>query len=200
MTKSSGTILPGVSRPEGRGAGRVPRRSLRFALPLAVPVILFSCSPPAALAQSPTQESFGEIKSLAGTWEGTLTTFPASPYQGKHLQVQLRVTSSGNAVMHEMRVPGEPDDPITMLYVNGNDLFLRHYCDAGNRPRMIAKASADGRTITFNLVDVSGSKRYGYMEHAVFTTIDASHHTEDWTYLMPGNHPTRAHFDLHRVQ
>ena len=184
-------------------------KTLRFALSLAVPIVLLSCSPPGALAQSamtqpaaapsPATTSFDQIKSLAGTWEGTLTTFPASPYQGKHLQVELRVTSSGNAVMHEMRIPGETDDPITMLYVNGNSLFLRHYCDAGNRPRMVAQASADGKTITFRLLDVSGSKLHGYMEHAVFRTIDASHHTEDWTYLMPGNHPTRAHFDLHRV-
>jgi hypothetical protein len=181
---------------------------LRFALPLALPLVLLACSPPVmakspapAPAQSAAKQSFDEIKSLAGTWEGTLTTVPvAASYQGKHLQVHLRVTSSGNAVMHEMRVPGEPDDPITMLYVNGNDLYLRHYCDAGNRPRMIAKVSPDGKTITFNLLDVSGSRRYGYMEHVVFTTIDASHHTEDWTYLEPGNHPTRAHFDLHRVQ
>ena len=178
---------------------------LRFALPIALPFVLLACSPPvmaqaAAPAQTPARESFDQIKSLAGTWEGTLTTFPAAAqYQGKHLQVQLRVTSSGNAVMHEMRVKGESDDPITMLYVNGNSLFLRHYCDAGNRPRMIAKSSADGKTITFNLVDVSGSKRFGYMEHVVFTAVDATHHTEDWTFLEAGNHPTRAHFDLHRV-
>lgn len=179
-------------------------KALRVALVLSLPLVLLACSVP-VLAQSPApqaaaQKSFDEIKSLAGTWEGTLTTFPASDYQGKHLQVSLRVTSSGNAVMHEMKVTGEPDDPITMLYVNGNRMYLKHYCDAGNRPRMIAQTSADGKTITFNLVDVSGSKRYGYMEHAVFTAIDASHHTEDWTYLEPGNHPTRAHFDLHRVQ
>jgi hypothetical protein len=65
---------------------------------------------------------------------------------------------------------------------------------------MVAQASPDGKTITFNLVDVSGSKRYGYMEHVVFKAIDASHHTEDWTFLEPGNHPTTAHFDLHRAQ
>lgn len=171
-------------------------KTLRIALPL----ILLSFST-LALGQTPAQKSFDQIKSLAGTWAGTLTTFPAAAaYQGKHLQVSLRVTSSGNAVLHEMKVPGQPDDPITMLYVNGNRLFLRHYCDAGNRPRMVATASPDAKTITFKLVDVSGSKRYGYMEHVVFTAIDASHHTEDWTYLEPGNHPTRAHFDLHRVQ
>lgn len=166
---------------------------------IALSLVLLSLSA-LAFAQSPAQKSFTEMKSLAGTWEGTLTTFPAAAsYQGKPVKIQLRVTSSGNAILHEMNVPGEPDDPITMLYVNGNRLYLRHYCDAGNRPRMVAQASPDGKTITFKLLDVSGSKRYGYMEHVVFTAIDASHHTEDWTFLEPGNHPTRAHFDLHRI-
>lgn len=177
-------------------------KTLRFAISIAVPFVLLACSPPVlARSPSPAQKSFDQIRSLAGKWQGTLTTFPAAPqYQGKHLQVQLRVTSSGNAVMHEVRIPGDSDDPITMLYVNGNRLFLRHYCDAGNRPRMVAKTSPDGKTITFSLLDVSGPKGDGYMEKAVFTTIDASHHTEDWTFLMPGDHPTRAHFDLHRVK
>lgn len=181
-------------------------KAFRFSLLLALPLTLLACSLPTARAQSPAplsraQSSFDHIKSLAGKWEGTVTTVPAAAsYQGVHLQVRLRVTSSGNAVMHEMNMPGQPDDPITMLYVNGNRLFLKHYCDAGNRPRMVAEASPDGKTITFKLVNVSGSKRHGYMERAVFTTIDAAHHTEDWTFLEPGNHATRAHFDLHRAQ
>ncbi|MGH7105549.1 MAG: hypothetical protein ACREFT_03485 [Acetobacteraceae bacterium] len=175
------------------------------ALRLLAPVVFLSFStlalshaPPPATAPTPAQNSFAQMKSLAGTWEGTLTTLPASRYQGKHIRVQLRVTSSGNALMHEMNMPGEPDDPVTMLYLNGNHLYLQHYCDAGNRPRMVAKISADGKTINFKLVDVSGSTRYGYMEHAKFTLLNAKHHTEDWTYLEPGNHPTRVHFDLHR--
>jgi hypothetical protein len=171
---------------------------------IALSLVLLSFSTLAfgqASGQAAAEKSFDRIKSLAGTWEGTLTTVPAAAsYQGKHLQVSLRVTSSGNAVMHEMKVQGAPDDPITMLYMNGSRLFLSHYCDAGNRPRMVATASPDGKTITFDLVDVSGSKRYGYMDHVVFTTIDASHHTEDWTFLERGNHPARAHFALHRTQ
>jgi hypothetical protein len=169
-------------------------------LRIALPAVLLSLSS-LAFGQA-AQTSFDQIKSLAGTWQGTLTTVPAAAagsHQGQPLQVSLRVTSSGNAVLHEMKVPGAPDDPITMLYVNGNHLFLSHYCDAGNRPRMVATASPDGKTITFDVVDVSGSKSHGYMEHVVFTAIDASHHTEDWTFLMPGNHPAQAHFDLHRV-
>jgi hypothetical protein len=29
--------------------------------------------------------------------------------------------------------------------------------------------------------------------------IDANHHTEDWTYMLPGDKPVHAHFDLQRV-
>jgi hypothetical protein len=38
------------------------------------------------------------------------------------------------------------------------------------------------------------------MDHAVFTIIDDNHHTEDWTYLMPGDKPMRARMDLQRAK
>ena len=47
-------------------------KSLRIALPLAL--LSFSTL---AFGQS-AQASFDQIKSLAGTWEGTLTTVPAA--------------------------------------------------------------------------------------------------------------------------
>jgi hypothetical protein len=80
MTKSSGTNLDGAKRrPEGLGTGMGPSKPLRFALLLALPLILLACSPPAARAQSPAPQSsaqcsFDPVKSLAGKWEGTLTT------------------------------------------------------------------------------------------------------------------------------
>ena len=85
-----------------------------------------------------------------------------------------------------------------MLYVDGDQLNLIHYCDAGNRPHMIGKMSPDGKTVEFEFVDISGSMKHGHMHHAVFTYIDANHHTEDWTYMMPGDKPIHAHFDLQR--
>jgi hypothetical protein len=114
------------------------------------------------------------------------------------MHVSLRVTSMGNALVHEMTGGGRPDDPITMFYLDGDRLLLTHYCDAGNRPRMTGKTSPDGKKVEFDFVDVAGSLRYGHMHHAVFTVIDANHHTEDWTYVMPGDKPVRAHIDLQR--
>ena len=114
------------------------------------------------------------------------------------MQVTLRATSMGNALMHEMTGAGRPDDPITMLYLDEDRLLLTHYCDAGNRPRMAGKVSPDGKTVEFDFLDVAGSTQYGHMHHAVFTFIDENHHIEDWTYMKPGDKPVRAHFDLHR--
>jgi len=157
----------------------------------------------AAPVLSEAQKSFTTIKSLAGEWEGPVTV-PEMPEMsgGKPLHVSMRVTSRGNALVHELQEAGTPldatkyDHPVTMLYVDGDQLTLVHYCDAGNRPRMTGKMSADGKVVEFELKDISGSAEM-HMHHSVFTLIDANHHTEDWTFMM-NDKPIHAHFDLQR--
>jgi phage tail protein X len=157
-------------------------------------------------APSDAGKSFTLLKTLAGTWQGPVTLDPPDPNMaaGMNLQISLHVTSRGNALVHEMHEVGKPDDPaqydhpLTMLYLDGDHLYLTHYCDAGNRPRMVARTSSDGKTVEFDFVDLSGGNAYGHMYHAVFTTIDANHHIEDWTYMMPGDKPMHAHVDLQR--
>jgi hypothetical protein len=154
-----------------------------------------------AATQSDAQKSFDQLKTLAGSWEGRVTSIPSDPdIENKHVQASLRVTSMGNAIVHEMRGEGRADDPITMLYLDGDRLLLTHYCDAGNRPRMTGVMSPDGKKVEFTFLDVSGSTQYGHMDHAVFTVIDANHHTEDWTYMNPGDKPVHAHIDLQRTK
>jgi hypothetical protein len=171
-------------------------RFLRFVLPVVL--LLLSI---AALAQSDAQKSFDTLKTLAGSWEGQVSVNPPNPeIDNKHVQLSLRVTSMGNAMVHEMRGEGRPDDPITMLYMDGDRLVLTHYCDAGNRPRMVGTVSPDGKSVDFSFLDVSGSTQYGHMHHALFTVIDANHHTEDWTYMEPGDKPVHAHVDVQRTK
>jgi hypothetical protein len=143
--------------------------------------------------------AFEKLKTLQGSWEGQITA-TGTPFDGKATQVSLRVTSMGHALMHEMRGAGRPDDPITMFYMDGDRLVLTHYCDAGNRPRMTGKMSPDGKTLEFEFLDVAGSTQYGHMHHAVFTVLDTNHHTEEWTYMQPGDKPVRAHFELQRTK
>ena len=158
--------------------------------------------------KSDAQKSFDHLKTLAGSWQGPVTVVPAQADMdmNKPVQVSLRVTSRGNALVHEMQEAGTPldaakyDHPVTMLYVDSDRLTLVHYCDAGNRPRMTGKVSPDGKKVEFEFADLSGGNAYGHMYHAVFTTIDADHHTEDWTYMMPGDKPLHAHMDLTRTK
>ena len=147
--------------------------------------------------QSDAQKSFEQLKTLAGSWEGTLTTTPPAPeVQDKHALVTLRVTSMGNAFLHEIQVDGRKDDPITMFYLDNDLLTLTHYCDAGNRPRMTGKSLPDGKTIDFEFLDIAGNPQY-HMHHSKFTILDSNHHIEEWTFMV-GDKPVLARFDLQR--
>ncbi|HYK40628.1 MAG TPA: hypothetical protein VEU98_11395 [Candidatus Eremiobacteraceae bacterium] len=150
--------------------------------------------------KSDAEKSFDAMKTLAGNWEGkvSVTEHPEMNNMGGH--VSFRVTSMGNALVHEMSGEGRPDHPVTMFYLDSGRLLLTHYCDAGNRPRMAARPSGDGKTVEFDFIDLAGGTAYGHMHHAVFTIVDADHHTEDWTYMEPGDKPVHAHIELQRAK
>src|SRR6185369_2171190 len=97
-------------------------------------------------AQSDAQKAFEKLKTLAGSWQGSV--------MGMSIQTTIRVTSRGNAILHEATSSGMPDNPITMIYVDGDRLLLTHYCDSGNRPRMEGKISPDGNSVEFTLIDI----------------------------------------------
>ena len=159
-------------------------------LTLSLVLLLIST---ASLAQSAAQKSFEQLKALAGTWEGAM--------DGQPLQVSLRVTSKGNALMHEMKGSG-PDDPITMFHLDGDRLLLTHYCDAGNQPRMAATISPDGKTIVFNFIEATNllSTQMGHMQRVTFTFIDSDHHTENWEFAMANGKQMGGLLDLKRTK
>jgi hypothetical protein len=184
-------------------------KSFRVLLPLVLIALSGSGFSQSDAQKSPSpsdaQKSFDQLKMLAGDWEGRATTDPPMAEMGNaSVHITMRVTSRGNALVHEMQESGTPldatkyDHPVTMFYVDNDQVNLVHYCDAGNRPHMVARKSNDGKTIEFDFVDLSGGTEYGHMQHTVFTFIDADHHSEDWTYMMPGDKPMHAHMDLQR--
>jgi len=142
--------------------------------------------------QSDAQKAFEKLKTLAGSWEGSIMGMP--------VQITIRVTSSGNAILHEGTSSGMKDNPITMLYVDSDRLLLTHYCNSGNRPRMQGKLSPDGKTVTFDFLDVSGNAQRFLMHDAAFTLIDANHHIEEWTYILSGKPPIRGRGEFQRTK
>lgn len=191
------------------------------AISFVASTLLLSVSTTAALSQSaqreeaakpdgqqaPAQLAFARLATLAGNWTGQ-AAMASQPGMSAPMRVSLRVTSGGSALLQEMLPQARSDDPsngdddpITMLYVEDDRLILLMYCDGGkNRARLVGTLSTDGKTATFNFLDVSGGTKYGYMHHAVFTLIDTDHHSEDWTYMMPDGKPVQGHIDLVRAK
>jgi hypothetical protein len=152
-------------------------------------------------APSEAQKSFDKLKTLTGSWEGHPKVVPSMPeLDEKVSHVNFRVASRGHTLMHDLKIEGIPDNPITMLVVDADRLLLTHYCDANNRPRMLGKMSADGKTVEFDFLDISGNMKTGHMHHAVFTFVDENHHIEEWTFMMPGDKPVLVRFDLQRAK
>ena len=163
-------------------------KARRIALSLS---LLFAAT--FTLAQTATQKSFDQLKSLTGSWEGKNS-------QGKSLHVSFRDTAGGSALMSEIQGEGH-DDMISMFNLDGpNRIVLTHYCSAGNQPRMAAAVSPDGKTFTFDYFDATNlaSPDAGHMQRVVFTILDAHHHTEDWTFAAGQGKEMKEFFDLRR--
>lgn len=144
------------------------------------------------------QISFDTLKGLSGAWTGSVTTDPPNPEISGPIQVTMRAASRGNALLHEIAPGGVPEP--TLIYVENDRLTLVHYCEAGNRPRLAARKAPDHQAVEFDFLDISGATTPAYLRRFVFTIIEADHHTEDWTFMLPGDKLLRAHFDLKRAK
>lgn len=89
-------------------------------------------------------EAFERLKLLAGVWD--------EAEYGR--QVRYHLTGKGTALIEEF--VGDP--PMTSVYhMDGDDLRLTHYCNAGNQPRMIADGYS-ANALSFDFVDVTNLK------------------------------------------
>src|ERR1044071_2599293 len=104
-----------------------------------------------AAAPSDAQKMFDQMKTMAGSWQGTILNIP--------ITVTIRLASSGTAILHQANTDGgrPPNHEITMFYIDGDRLVATHYCDGGNRARFEGKISPDGKTSEFNFLDVAGN-------------------------------------------
>ena len=151
--------------------------------------LLFWFVTSAAFAASAAQKSFEKLKALDGTWEGKALS-------GQPLEVAYRVTSNGSAIMSEIK---GKEDMISMFNLDGDRVLLTHYCAVGNQPRMVASASPDGKTFTFDFVDATNlpTPDAAHMIRMVLAMPDANHHTEEWTFSDHGKEHKEV-FDLRR--
>ena len=155
---------------------------------------LLLLAPALASAESAAQQSYSQLKALTGSWTGANSA-------GTPLAVTFRQTSAGSALLSEVRVGNsEAEDMVSMFHLDGSRLMLTHYCTAGNQPRMVGHASADGRTITFDFLNATNlpNQEDGHMWRVVISVLDSDHHTETWVYLDHGRKTTEV-YDLRRA-
>jgi hypothetical protein len=164
---------------------------------LSVCAVALGQSSDKPVASSDAQKSFGLLKTLAGSWKGSVTTDNPAWSTDQLMPHSIRVASQGNALIHELSTPG-PE--VTVFYLDSDRLTLIHYCDYGNRPHMVARPSTDGKTVEFDLIDAPGSNAIGHVSHWVFTIFDANHHFEDVTFALADGTPVHVHLDFKRVQ
>ena len=150
--------------------------------------------PKTANAPSDAKKAFATLKSLTGSWQGTIMDIP--------INFTIRAVSSGTAILHEATTDGgrPPNHEITMFYVDGDRLLATHYCDAGNRSNMEGKMSADGKSVEFNFLDVAGSTKGGLVKRMMFTMIDANKHVVEFTFIMPNGKPIELHGEFQRTK
>ena len=146
-----------------------------------------------AATPSDAKKMFDQMKTLAGTWQGKIMNIP--------INVTIRLTSSGTAILHEANTEagGPPKHEITMFYVEGDRLLATHFCDANNRARFEGKMSPDGKA-EFNFLDVAGSTRGGLVKRLAFTMIDANKHVVEFTFIKPDGNPMELRGEFERTK
>ena len=186
-----------VSRLFQRFAGRVPTLLALLVISLLGPIgygASVAQTPTKVTTQSDAQKTFEKMKTLSGSWHGTIMGIP--------INVTIRAASSRTAILHEATTDGgrPPDHEITMFYLDQDRLLATHYCDGGNQARFEGKLSPDGKTIEFSFLDVAGNMRGGLLKRIAFIMIDADHHTVDGTFIMPDGKPVQLRGEFKRTK
>jgi hypothetical protein len=137
-------------------------------------------APKNVLPQSNAQKAFEQLKTLSGSWQGTIMGIP--------INFTIRPASSGTVILQEANTTKgpTPDHELTMFYLDGDRLLATHYCDAGNRVNFEAKISDDGKSVEFSFLDVTGNTKGGLVKRLMLTMIDENKHVEEFTFIMNG--------------
>jgi hypothetical protein len=143
--------------------------------------------------QSNAQKAFEIIKTLSGSWQGTIMGIP--------INFTIRAASSGTVMLQEGTTTKgpTPDHEITLFYLDGDRLLATHYCDAGNRVNLEGKLSADGKSVEFSFLDVAGSTKNGLVKRVMIMMIDANKHVEAFTFIMSNGKPVELSGEFQRT-
>jgi hypothetical protein len=144
--------------------------------------------------------AFGQLKSLAGDWEGTYEWTGARTGTGS-MNTTYYVTGNGSALVENL-IMGGVLSMTSVYHLDGADLRLTHFCGAQNQPRLKAERIdlAHG-TIDFGFVDVTNlrSPDAGHVHGLEMRLIDSNHITVTFLF-QNGDKESRERIVLKRVE
>ena len=146
---------------------------------LSTAVITLAGEPP---KPKPASVEFERMKSLVGTWKGTVDMG-----EGPIEMVSNYRLMAGGTVLEEKVFAGTPNEMTTMYYDKDGKLALTHYCVMGNRPGMVLE-SADAKTMKFAFDKTCGinPKKESHMHALTLRFDDADTITASCKAFMDG--------------
>lgn len=126
-------------------------------------------------------QAFERMKSLLGDWE-------SRDDQGNHVILHFDLTGNGKEIYErytEQDAAGKVShDMVTMYYLDGGEIKLTHYCEAGNQPTMHGEYDSGKGLLTFHFVSATGLPNLdaGHMYYAVYRFVDDSHIETTWKF------------------
>ena len=155
----------------------------KLAAAAAMSILLTTSEPaPPSSGSSSVQAAWGQLKGLAGTWNGRST-------KGWTERLRYEVIAGGSVVLETSEDAHPGEKMATAFYLDGERLMLTHYCVARNQPRLEATSfSNDGKTVVFTFVDATNlrSRDQGHMDKAVLTFESPDRVVSRWSWYQDG--------------
>jgi hypothetical protein len=97
-------------------------------------------------AQNNSEAAFATFKSLNGRW--------AIESNGKTLPMEMRYElGSKDSIVTE-----QFGKELSVIYLDGENLVMTHFCNAGNQPRLRLKAGDQPGVLVFEMFDITNLK------------------------------------------
>lgn len=137
------------------------------------------------MPEVPAHPIFDKFKSLAGTWEGTVTMGENGETQPAVVTYQL--TAGGSALL-EICGPGTPMEMISVYFVDQGVMKMTHYCMANNQPTLIGVAGDQPNVIKLEFDSITNmpDPNAMHMHDAVFEFLDENHIRSTWRGYVGG--------------
>lgn len=137
---------------------------------------------------------YSVFRSLEGNWHSV------SPGSGMPpATVNYRTIASGSAVV-ETVFAGTPHEMISVIYLDGEQLRMTHYCAARNQPHLYAKMIADDSVLfVTDYVSNHDDPAEVYMGEAKWTFSDKNNLTTNWWSFQDGKSGEPMVFNMTRL-